>query len=93
MDEASHLIVSYLEKIEEMPEKYVEVFLNFSNDLFARLEREEEYVCVNKKLLLFYVSQKEYDKAKGLLDEWLQILPNDQDLLSIKKDLSVETED
>ena len=74
MDEASHLIVSYLEKIEEMREKYVEVFLNFSNNLFARLEREEEYVYVNK-LLLFYVNQKEYDKSKELLDEWLQILP------------------
>ena len=93
MDEASHLIVSYLEKIEEMPEKYVEVFLNFSNNLFARLEREEEYVYVNKKLLLFYVNQKEYDKSKELLDEWLQILPEDQDFLEIQKELNTYTED
>lgn len=93
MERAGQLVISYLEKVEEIPKKYVEVFLDFSSNLFARLEREEEYVYVNKKSILYYINQKEYSAAKKLLDEWLQILPDDQDLQEMQKELNVEAGD
>lgn len=73
-----------IEQIESFSPVVQESLLEMTLRLSAFLEKEEDYIIISKKALFIRLQNGQRERVKDELEEWLQLLPDDEELQKIK---------
>jgi len=75
-------LMVYLSKEEARPEKEFPYILG--QQLSALREEEDKYIFFSKHLIRWYIMNGQEERAKAELEEWIAILPEDDDLKKLQ---------
>lgn len=75
------LILDTVEADEDIPEEYIEYFLDLGLNVSAKLESNQEFIYIKKLKIQYLMNIVETERAIDELSDWDEILPEDVDFM------------
>ncbi|MCP1102024.1 glycosyltransferase involved in cell wall biosynthesis [Aequitasia blattaphilus] len=87
MKDAKQALPVFYEESEKVdfPEELLEEYLFLGQRLAAAKEDNDTYIYFSKLLIEYWIANNKKEMAKKAADEFLQILPDDSDFISVKQ--------
>lgn len=81
-------IENIIEKDQDIPDEYVDSFLELGLNLSAQLKRKDDFIYFKKARISTLISCSRMDDAEKELEDWDKTLPGDDDFQTFRKCLS-----
>jgi len=79
LDEALNFIWNMIEREEDIPDVYVEQFLDLGINISAKLEKNKDFIYLKKLKIQYLINASKPELALEELSDWDKVLPDDVD--------------